>query len=95
MEYVSYDVGSVEDAIHSLEAFGVAVLTNQFSVDECEEFRHGIWRGIQHITQQRFDVNDVATWSEFYKFRPMKSMLLQHWIGHLQPVWDIRQHETA
>ena len=92
MEYVNYDVGSVEDAIHSLEAYGVVVLPNQFSVDECEEFRHGLWRGIQHVTQGRFDVEDVATWDEFYKFQPKKSMLLKSWIGHLQPIW---QHPTV
>ena len=95
MEYKNYDVSSVEDARQSLEKMGVAVMANQFSVDDCEAFRNGIWRGINHITQGRFDVRDKTTWSEFYKLPLKKSMLLQHWIGHLQTVWDIRQHETT
>ena len=93
MEYVNYNVSSVEDVSRSLEEMGVAVLANQFSVDECEGFRNGIWRGI--IVTQRFDVNNVATWSVYYKFQPEKSMLLQHWVGHLQTAWDTRQHETV
>ena len=95
MEYKNYDVSSVEDAKQSLKTFGVAVLPNQFTEDKCQECRNGIWLGISHITQGRFDVRDKSTWSEFYKFQPKKSMLLQHWVGHLQTVWNIRQHPTV
>ena len=66
MEYVNYDVASVEDAAHSLVETGVAVLPNQFSEDECEGFRNEIWRDIRHVTQGRFDVEDEATWAKYW-----------------------------
>ena len=44
MEYKNYDVSFVEDASRLLEEMGVAALANQFTVDECEEYRNGIWR---------------------------------------------------
>ena len=85
MDYVNYDVPSVGKAIHSLKNLGVAVLPNQFTRGECSNYRDAIWQGIHHITQGRFDINHPSTWKEFGKFQPKKAMVLQSWVGHLQP----------
>ena len=95
MEYKRYDVLSTNDLFVSLDENGVAVVPNRFTIDECKQYRNGIWQGIHHITQGRFNINDVSTWSNFYDFQPKKSMLLQAWIGHLQVLWDIRQHQNV
>lgn len=77
----------------SLETHGVATLPRIISHDECVRLREGIWTGLRHITQGRFNLNDPTTWKSFYDLMPMHSMLLQHWgVGHMQPVWDVRQN---
>ena len=61
MEYKRYDVLSTKDLFVSLEENGVAVVPNRFTIDECKEYRNGIWQGIHHITQGRFNIKDKST----------------------------------
>jgi hypothetical protein len=73
--------------------YGVAVIPNVLTNNECVLYRNQIWDELKHVTQNRFDVNDSETWREFYNLYPLHSMLLQHFsLGHMQPLWDIRQH---
>jgi len=89
--YKNYDC-KLEDAQATLEKYGVAVV-QVFSKKECIQFRNEIWNGLSHILQGRFDIEKPETWKEFYTLFPLHSMLVQHWsVGHLQSVWDIRQH---
>lgn len=91
MDYKSYDC-SLEDLKQHLARDGVATVPNVLTAAECERLRNDIWDGIHHITKGRFDINDESTWSSFYDLMPLHSMLLQRHVGHMQPVWDIRQH---
>ena len=74
----------------------MAVIPNVLTEAECVNLRNQIWSELKHVTQNRFDINNQNTWKEFYKFYPLHSMLLQHFsLGHIQPVWDIRQHNKV
>lgn len=76
-----------------LDEHGVAVIPNVLTEEECVKLRNDVWDEIKHVTKNRFDINDTKTWRNFYDFYPLHSMLLQHFsLGHMQPIWDIRQH---
>jgi len=78
-----------------LDKNGVAVIPNILTEDECFHFRNQIWNEIKYVSQNRFDINNDNTWNEFYNFSPAHSMLLHHFsLGHMQPIWDIRQHPS-
>lgn len=95
MEYKSFDT-TLENLNNQLERDGVAVVPNILTEAECVLLRAGIWSELNHVTQSRFDINNKDTWREFFNFYPLHSMLLQHFsLGHMQPVWDIRQHSRV
>lgn len=76
-----------------LEDKGVATLENVLSEDECVRIRDEMWRELEFVTRDNFQVNDRNTWKFFYRLFPLHSMLLQHWgLGQAQPVWDVRMH---
>ena len=90
-EYKNYDT-TLDGVKETLDKYGVAVV-KIFSEEECRMLRNGIWDGIGRILQGRFDIHDKSTWREFYTLFPIHSMLVQHFqVGHLQSVWDVRQH---
>jgi hypothetical protein len=92
MEYKEYNT-TFANLNNHLDQYGVAVIPNILTEAECINYRNQIWSELNHVTQNRFDVQNQNTWKEFYKFYPLHSMLLQHFsLGHMQPVWDIRQH---
>lgn len=92
MEYKEYTT-TLEQLNSQLDRDGVAVIPDILSNDECARLQDGIWAELNHVTQGRFDIRQKATWREFYNFYPLHSMLLQHFsLGHMQPVWDIRQN---
>ena len=79
-----------------LDDHGVAVIPNVLTEAECVSLRNDIWKELKYVTKNRFDINDMTTWRNFYDFYPLHSMLLQHFsLGHMQPVWDIRQHNKV
>ena len=79
-----------------LDDHGVAVIPNVLTEAECVSLRNDIWKELKYVTKNRFDINDITTWRNFYDFYPLHSMLLQHFsLGHMQPVWDIRQHKKV
>lgn len=94
MEYKDYLVSStLKD---QLEKDGIAVVPSVISEEECIVLRNKVWQEISHITKDRFQIEDKNTWKSFYDMFPLHSMLLQHWgVGHMQPVWDIRQHQNV
>lgn len=92
-EYKEYNC-TENNFIKILKKYGVCVIPNIFTEDECIQIRNKIWSGVKHIQKDRFDINDKKTWRNFYDFFPLHSMLIQHFsIAHLQGVWDIRQDE--
>ncbi len=95
MDYSEYYT-TIDNVNNYLDEHGVAVMPNVLTNDECVLYRNQIWDELSHVTQNRFDVNDTETWKEFYNLYPMHSMLLQHFsLGHMQPIWDIRQNNKV
>lgn len=92
MEYMSFDT-TLENLNNQLDEDGVAVIPNVLSEAECIQLRESVWTELKYVTKDRFNFDDITTWREFYNFYPLHSMLLQHFsLGHMQPIWDIRQH---
>ena len=92
MEYKKYET-TIDNVNNYLDKNGIAVLPNILTEEECIYFRNQIWDEINYVSQNRFDINKSETWDEFYNFNPLHSMLLHHYsLGHMQPIWDIRQH---
>ena len=92
MEYKTFNT-TLTNVTSYLDTHGVAVIPNILTEEECINYRTRIWNELNHVTQNRFNINDNTTWREFYKFYPLHSMLLQHFsLGHMQPIWDIRSH---
>lgn len=82
--------------MQELENNGVAVVEGVISEEKCISLRNSIWQEFSHITKGRFKIEDKNTWASFYDMFPLHSMLLQHWgVGHMQPVWDIRQMDSV
>ena len=94
MDYKRYDT-TLEDLKARLDIDGVATIPSVLSADECAALREKVWDGIAHVTKGRFNINDESTWSAYYDLLPIHSMLLQRNVGHMQPVWDIRQHDNV
>jgi hypothetical protein len=95
MQYKEYNT-TLNNLNNYLNEYGVAVIPNVLSEAECINFRNQIWSELKYVTQNRFDVNNQNTWREFFNFYPLHSMLLQHYsLGHMQPIWDIRQHNKV
>lgn len=89
---------TAENLKHTINKYGVAIIPKVISNEECDLMLSGIWDYFEHITQT-WDIpinrNDQNSWNEFYKLRPLHSMLVQHWnIGHAQVSWDLRQKES-
>ena len=95
MDYIEHNT-TFENLNQYLDQHGVAVIPNVLTDAECQQYRNSIWTELNYITQGKFDINNQSTWHEFYKLYPLHSMLLQHYsMGHMQPLWDIRQHPNV
>ncbi|KAJ3127701.1 hypothetical protein HK098_005937 [Nowakowskiella sp. JEL0407] len=94
--YKRYDT-TAENAREVLNANGVATIPNVISAEECARLRTDIYNQIKIMSRGQVDVDDPSTYTNFLDlFRPMHSMLMQrHSIGHIQPVWDIRQNPAV
>lgn len=93
-EHARY-VCTPQTALETLERFGVAIVENVLTADECAASVGLVWDFLEHATQE-FETplqrNDTSTFGEFYKLYPKHGMLVQHWgIGHSQFNWTIRQ----
>ena len=93
--YKTYLVNE-DNIMRKLNKYGVCVIPNIISEDECIRLRNNIWSEVKHLCKDRFDINKEDTWNKFYDLMPLHSMLIQHFhIAHLQTVWDIRQNEKV
>lgn len=83
---------TLENVNETLEKYGVAVIPNIITDDECEQYKLSIWNSI-HSIYNPFSFDDQTSWNSFYNLMPLHSMLIQYYsIGHIQGVWDIRSH---
>ena len=80
----------------TLNKYGVAIIPNVLTYQECNTVLSEMWDFFEHITsnwQVPLNRNDKLTWKKFYDLYPMHSMLFQHFsIGHAQAVWNLRQN---
>jgi hypothetical protein len=95
LEYKNYDT-NLENVNDMLNTYGVATIPNILSKEECKKIRELMWDELKYITKNRFNINDSTTWKTYHDFIPLHGMLVQHWsLGHMQSVWDVRQHENV
>ena len=63
--------------------------------NEITELRENAWEALNYITQnleKPIRKDDPSTWTSFWELYPLRSMMLKHFIGHSQFMWNIRQH---
>lgn len=95
-EYARYSCSNLDEAKTKLEQYGVAILTNILTPNECEEMKSGMWDYLEHITSD-FPVpikrDNPTSWKELKQLYPKHSMLIQQWsIGHAQFIWILREN---
>jgi hypothetical protein len=83
-----------------LEQYGVAIIPNILTKNQCCSMNNGMWNTIEHLSSDwcddfiPIDRNNSKSWKGIYRFYPIHSMLIQHYsIGHAQYAWDVRQHD--
>jgi hypothetical protein len=76
-----------------LYKYGVAILPNILTIEECNYYNQETWKAISHLTFGNFNPNDPNTFHYFYDYLlPKHNMLVQQNVGHLNYVWEVRQH---
>lgn len=87
---------NINNLKETIEKYGMAIIPNVLSKEECKELETKMWEYLEHITQNweiPINHNERSTWKQIYKLYPLHSMLLQHHnIGHAQFAWDVRQN---
>lgn len=88
------------DTVQStLEKYGVAVIPNVMSREECEANREVAWREFKQLTStfpKPIDRNDPSSFRTLYELFPLHSMLLQYFgVGQMQWTWNVRQHPNV
>jgi hypothetical protein len=82
----------------TIEEYGVAIIENILTEEECSSIVSGLWDYFEHITQNwEIPINrdNRASYKEIYKLYPLHSMLFQYFnSGHAQISWDMRQHPS-
>ena len=82
-----------------LAEHGVAIVPGVLSAPACAALAAGVWDGIENATADfaapaaPVKRDDPTTFRHLAHLGPKHSMLHQLWgLGHLQAVWDVRQH---
>lgn len=87
---------SPENVLNTLSTYGVAIIPQLLSEDECEKMMAGMWQTLGHLTsnwESPIVQSDPKSWRQIRDLFPMHSMLIQHHsIGHAQYIWDLRQN---
>jgi len=86
----------------TLDKYGVAIIPNILSDNECQNMQNGMWDFLEHISQDWSKIapinrNKPETYVNIYNLFMRKlvvSMIIKFWsIGHCQMAWDLRQNE--
>lgn len=86
-------ISSLEEATESLNLYGITIIENVLSPEECDKMNTGMKNTLNNLTFGTFNFEDSRSWHSFFDLYPNHNMLLQHHsIGHSQYVWDIRQN---
>ena len=80
----------------TLAQYGVAIIPNVLTPEECEEMKSGMWDYLEHITKNLdtpINRNVEESWRSFDKLFFKHSMLLQQfYVGHMNASWKLRQN---
>lgn len=97
-EYETY-MCTHETVNQTLDKYGVAIIPDVLTQEQCDKMVSEIWNFFEHITQEwetPISRDDNKTWREFFKLYPSHSMLYQHHsIGQSQAAWNIRQNPNV
>ena len=92
-------ITDINNLKNTLNEYGVAIIPNILSKEECENMKDGMWNYLKHITQKfpnPIEKDNISSWRSFKDLYPKHSMLIQQWsIGHAQMIWDIRQNQKV
>lgn len=94
-EYEKY-VTTEERLRETLAEFGVAIVPNVLSEEECTEMVEGMWDTLGRWTQD-WDMpitrENPESWKQMKHLFPKHSMLIQQFgLGHAQFIWNLRQN---
>lgn len=94
MTYKNYD-STFDNLLEDLKKNGVAVLPNVLDEKEIQEMKDGMWEMLEHVTSKfplPIDKKKIETWSSILELYPRHDMLIQHYVGHSQFMWNLRQN---
>lgn len=78
----------------TLDRYGVAILPNILSPEECGIMKFGMWNWLENVTKDfKIPINreNPESWRSFRELYPKHAMLIQQWsIGHAQMIWNLR-----
>lgn len=87
---------SLENVMETLDKYGVAVIPDVLTKEECESYKNMAWDEFKTLTSSMpkpLDKDDVTTYSTLYDLAPLHSMLIQYFgVGHMQWTWNVRQN---
>jgi len=81
--------------LDQLNDLGYVIIPNILNNEEIIYYRDSIWENLEYVSKNKFNHKNPTTWDAFELFNPQYSMLLHHYsLGHMQPIWDLRQHPS-
>lgn len=93
---------TIDKVLETIQEYGVAIVPNVLTADECDNMVSGMWDYIEGVTAgTKYEIKRdcTGTWKNYQSSKglfPKHSMLLQHFgIGHSQFLWDVRQNKSV
>lgn len=87
-----------ENCYDILERDGYCVIPGILNPEETEDAINKAWGCLNHLTQnleRPIVQDDPQSWLSFWELAPLHSMMLKHYVGHSQFMWDIRQNANV
>lgn len=89
-----------ENVLDTLNKYGVAIIPNLLSSDECYKIVNNMWNYLEHVSQYWSNPivrDDESTYSHisnlYYDYKNM-ALLLNYWlISHSELCWNVRENE--
>lgn len=99
MEKYSYTkyATTPEHVLKKLKKYGVAIIPNILTKNECQNMENGMWNTLENISKdwdEPIKKNNKSTWRNIRHLYPKHGMLIQNFdVGHSQFIWDLRMNE--
>jgi len=92
----NYLANDEKDAKQKLDQYGVAVIPNRLTEEECERMNDGMWSTAEYLTKdlsRPVQRSEKDTCRSLFALQPKAGGLFQCWgWGHAQYVWDVRSN---